>query len=136
MRESGYGCFVEREDVLDDGSEQRPADVYINNWCLDKPLAIDCAVICGGKKGIAAKEREKRNRYLVACENNNVAFTPFVMDSYGVLGLAARQVLDKLAYGYAEKHFISVGVAKERLRGMIVQAMIREQSAQIIERMN
>jgi hypothetical protein len=134
-RESGYISSIERENVLDDGSEQRPADVYIHNWNLDIPLAVDCAVICGGRIGIQSKEREKRGKYLVACENNNVAFSPFVLDSHGIMGECARRILDKLAVGYAERHFIAISVAKERLRGMVMQAMIREQSVQIVERL-
>ena len=136
IRESGRQVQVEKKDVLDDGTNKRPADVFVHHWDLDMPLCIDVAVISGtSNQTIETKEAEKRRKYLVDCENRQIKFEPFIMDSHGRMGKTARSILKKLSYGYAEKHCIEVSVASERLRLIIAQAMVREQSAQIIARL-
>jgi hypothetical protein len=93
------------------------------------------AVVDGAIQGnIKKAEAVKNERYLVDCANQGLGFTPFVMDSFGRLGKSAENLLDKLAFGYAENFMVSVSRAKERLRMVMVQTMIREQSAQIIKR--
>jgi hypothetical protein len=57
----------------------------------------------------------KYERYLVDCANNGLGFIPFVMDSFGRMGEAAEEVLNKLAHGYAENFLQPVGKSKERL---------------------
>jgi hypothetical protein len=131
----GYVSEYEKKDLLKDGSARRPADVWIQSWIRDKDLAIDVAVVDGAvNDNIKKTEKTKNERYLVDCANNGLGFIPFVMDSFGRMGEAAEEVLNKLAHGYAENFLQPVGKSKERLRKVIVQTMIRAQSAQIIRR--
>jgi hypothetical protein len=131
---SGFVSRPEEKDLLKDGSSRRPADVWIQSWNLEKGLAIDVAVVDGANVNIISKtEAIKNGRYLVDCASKGLGFVPFVMDSYGRLGETAVEVLDKLAYGYAENMLIPVEKARDRLRKSIVQTMIRAQSA-LIER--
>jgi hypothetical protein len=133
-RQSGYTTRIEEKELLPD-SERRPADVFVLNWSLGKSLCIDVAVICGrDKKGIENKEKDKRRLNLVDCENVGLGFAPFVLDSYGRMGLAAHRLLNKLSFAYAETLEIEVSVAKGRLRGILMQQMIVEQSREIVAR--
>jgi outer membrane lipopolysaccharide assembly protein LptE/RlpB len=52
------------------------------------------------------------------------------------MGKPAEQVLSKLAHGYAENFMVAVDTAKDRMKKIIVQTMVREQSAQIIRRIS
>jgi hypothetical protein len=52
-----------------------------------------------------------------------VRFLPFVLNSYGRMGLSAHRVLNVLAYTYAERHLLSVAEAKGRIRGSIMLAI-------------
>jgi hypothetical protein len=134
-RQSGFICRIEEKDLLPD-TDRRPADVFVLNWALDKSVCIDVAVVCGREtNAIKSKEEDKKRLNLVDCENAGYKFEPFVLDSYGRMGISALRVLNKLAVGYAETHEIHVAVAKGRLRGLIMQSMIREQGRQIVERM-
>ena len=69
-------------------------------------------------------------KYLLKCNEEQMDFTPFVLDSFGRMGEEAWMLLNHLSYN------ISVHKAKRRLRGKIVIAMIqiKQQSAQIARR--
>jgi hypothetical protein len=133
--ESGKQSEMERKEILNDGTDRRPADVYIHNFAMIQALAVDVAVVDGAAvNSIKNKEIEKRRKYLVDCANNDLLFSPFVLDSFGRIGGCALRILRKLSYKYAETHDIAVELSLERLKMKVVLAMIREQSAQIIER--
>jgi hypothetical protein len=135
VRQSGYACEKERKELLDDGTEKRPADVFVQSWSLDQALALDVAVVNGADpNAILKKEHEKNRKYLLDCSNNNMEFTPFVIDSFGRMGKAAKNFLQKLSFKFAEKMTMEVPKARSILKIKIIQAMIREQSAQIIAR--
>jgi hypothetical protein len=137
VRQSGYACERERKELLDDGTDKRPADVYISSWSLDQALALDVAVVNGADpSAISKKEHEKNRKYLLHCSNNDLEFSPFVIDSFGRMGKAANLFIRKLSFKYAEKMTMDVSAARSRLKLKIVQTMIREQSAQILARRN
>jgi hypothetical protein len=55
--------------------------------------------------------------------NNDLLFSPFVLDSIGRIGGCALRILRKL---YAETHDIAVELSLERLKMKVGLAMIRE----------
>ncbi len=118
-RQAGYTASVEDRELL--GDKKRQADVYVLKYDLDKHCCIDVAVVSGmDPDGIRKKEVEKRRGYLVDCENAGLRFLPFVLNSFGRLGLSAHRILNGLAYRYADTHLISVAQAKGRIRGIIM----------------
>jgi hypothetical protein len=134
-RQAGYTTSTEDKDLLRDGSERRPADVFVRNYERDTHACLDVAIVAGGDvDGIRKKEVAKRREYLVDVENVGYRFLPFVMDSFGRLGLSAHRILNGLSYRYAETHLLSVAQAKGRLRGVIMQSMIGKQSEEILRR--
>jgi hypothetical protein len=135
VRQSGYACEKERKELLDDGTDKRPADVFIQGWSLDQALALDVAVVNGADpNAIEKKEHEKKRKYLLACSENDLIFTPFVIDSFGRMGKSACQFIRKLSFKFAEKMIMEVAKAQSKLKLKVVQTMIREQSAQVIAR--
>jgi hypothetical protein len=81
-RQSGVICRIEEKDLLPD-TDRRPADVFVLNWALDKPVSIDVLVVCGRETNvIKSKEEDKKRLNLVDCENAGYKFEPFVLDSY------------------------------------------------------
>jgi hypothetical protein len=121
--DAGKQSETERKEILNDGTNRRPADVYIQNYSMIQALAVDVAVVDGGApNGIKNKEIEKRRKYLVDCANNDVLFEPFVLDSFGRIGSCAVKILRKLSYKYAEKFDITVGSAFWRLKNNVVLA--------------
>ena len=135
VMESGKLSEIERKEILNDGTDKRPADVYIFNYSMTQAMAVDVAVVDGATpNSIKNKEIEKRRKYLVDCANNEILFSPFVLDSFGRIGASGMKILCKLSFKYAETHDITVEQALWRLKMKMVMAMIREQSAQIIER--
>jgi hypothetical protein len=73
--ESGKQSEMERKEILNDGTDRRPADVYIHNFAMIQALAVDVAVVDGAAvNSIKNKEIEKRRKYLVDCANNDLLF--------------------------------------------------------------
>ena len=84
-------------------SDKKPADVSIESWTLNRKIAIDVAVVSGkGDEGIKRKEAEKRTKYLLKCNVENLEFKPFVLDSFGRMGQEATIILRRLSYNYAD----------------------------------
>ena len=93
------------------------------------------AVVNGADpNAIEKKEHEKKRKYLLACSENDLIFTPFVIDSFGRMGKSACQFIRKLSFKFAEKMIMEVAKAQSKLKLKVVQTMIREQSAQVIAR--
>jgi hypothetical protein len=85
--ESGKQSEMERKEILNDGTDRRPADVYIHNFAMIQAQAVDVAVVDGAAvNSIKNKEIEKRRKYLVDCANNDLLFSPFVLDSFNRIG--------------------------------------------------
>jgi hypothetical protein len=80
-RQAGYTTSTEDKNLLRDGLERRPADVFVGNYERDTHACLDVAIVAGGDvDGIRKKEVAKRREYLVDVENAGYRFLPFVME--------------------------------------------------------
>ena len=126
---------TEERGLLNDGTARKPADVSISNWNLNRKLCVDVSIVTGtATDGISRMEATKKTKYLLKCNEEQMDFRPFVLDSFGRMGEEAWMLLNRLSYKYADACHIPVHEAKRRLRGKIVIAMIKQQSAQIARR--
>ena len=79
----------------------RPADILLSHWRGGGPCAIDVAVVhplapsipChavkSGLESVNAMERVKHNKYDEGCRQSSVVFSPFVLSTFGRLGVEA-----------------------------------------------
>ena len=105
------GFSVEREPshLIPTHPELRPADVLIHDWHADQSLCVDVAVAnplaasaisaASRKTGAAAASLEavKGHKYTALCTANNLAFAPFVLETFGGMGPQARPILRRIA---------------------------------------
>ncbi|KAL2613646.1 hypothetical protein R1flu_025338 [Riccia fluitans] len=86
-------------------------------------LCIDVAVVTpfGGRGHLEVAELRKNNHYKEECRRNNLAFTPFIMDTLGNFGSSCSTLIKNLADGMAnrncdEKIFKYVKKIRQRLQ--------------------
>ena len=96
-----------RTEVGDDNL--RPGDVFLPRWAGIRPAAIDVSVVNPLKAGSVAKSAkeqgataikaagEKHKKYASYIAANNVSFIPFIMETYGGLGIEAIGFIKRLA---------------------------------------
>ena len=98
----------EREVAITPGSQERPADILLKRWHNGRDLAVDLTIVhsmpasVGREAGTAARvfsgvEAKKKRRYEAACEAQRIDFKPFVMDTFGGIHGAGRELWGALA---------------------------------------
>jgi len=97
-----------RTEVGDEGN-LRPGDVFLPRWAGIKPAAIDVSVVNPLKVGSVAKSakeqgataakaaEDKCRKYAPYVAANDVSFIPFIMETYGGLGVDAIAFIKRLA---------------------------------------
>ena len=93
----------------------RPGDVFLPRWAGIRPAAIDVSVVNPLKAGSVAKSakeqgataikaaEEKHRKYASYLAANNVSFIPFIMETYGGLGIEAIGFIKRLATRVARR---------------------------------
>ena len=139
---------VRAEPLIHPGSStppsQDPAQVETNNrgdvlirglWVNGQDAIIDVrvtdtdqpsAAMRDPAKVLQSQEKEKKRKYLKACQQQRRAFSPFVTSVDGLLGLEARNVLKQLARRLAvkwQKPYSQVcGIVRSRISIACVRA--------------
>ena len=92
-------------DLCQDGTNDRPADVYIRDWGnLGQPLAVDVSIVAFKPlKSVKDMETKKIKKYEERLRPLNIHFTPFVCNSVGCFGASTKPLLNKIATLYAAK---------------------------------
>ncbi|KAL2642816.1 hypothetical protein R1flu_010403 [Riccia fluitans] len=106
-REAGYATNNNQEPInLFPDSAERPADVLIKGYEGGSDLCIDVAVVTpfGGRGHLETAELRKNNHYKEECRRNNLAFTPFIMDTLGNFGPSCSTLIKNLAAGMANRN--------------------------------
>ena len=101
------GVIVRREPAMrDEHGRRKVPDITLQ--CHTGPVLIDVSICCAFAKSnlkssnpIAARERQKTNRYESIARDNGAIFIPFVLDSMGRFGNGAWQVLDLILTQHA-----------------------------------
>ena len=94
-------ALVPRKEVpsLIPGTNSRPADIFLPNWCMGRPAALDVTVIStlqpltlagrccrnSGSRAETVGEERKTAAYNEACLSVGVAFIPLVVETLGGL---------------------------------------------------
>jgi len=92
-------------DLCQDGTNDRPADVYIRDWGnLGQSLAVDVSIVAFKPlKSVKDMETKKIKKYEERLRPLNIHFTPFVCNSVGCFGASTKPLLNKIATLYAAK---------------------------------
>jgi hypothetical protein len=87
--ESNYNARIEEKDLIEN-SNQRPGDVFYSGWSTARDLCVDISVVDGfgsssssSKSNLDTRANQKIKKYKDKCQEVNVDFTPFVLDSVG-----------------------------------------------------
>jgi hypothetical protein len=122
--------FAARTEVLrlfpgDPG--KRPADVLVDYWtgsrsvCLDvaisNPLSLSAIKYAAKRPGYAAHHTasKKQSKYAAACRVNNLAFVPFVLETFGGFGPSAVAVVKRIAAALSDASDMTLAVATHRV---------------------
>ena len=132
----------EREVAITPGSRDRPADILLTRWHNGRDLAVDLTVVHSMPSGVgrepgaagrvfAAAEAKKRRRYEAACEEQRVDFKPFVMDTFGGIHGAGRDVWAALvgrcvAGCTPQMRGAALGEARQRLSVRLMTCVARQ----------
>ena len=82
-----FSVSVEKKDVLSDGSQSKPADIYIPFWKYGKAVAIDVTgapshEFCDDVSEPLNKAANRKNdKFLKRCNESGIMFKPFVFGS-------------------------------------------------------
>ena len=106
-----FSVSVEKKDVLSDGSQSKPADIYIPFWKYGKAVAIDVTgapshEFCDDVSESLNKAANRKNdKFLKRCNESGVMFKPFVFGSLGNFHEDSVAIINR------------IGVAQSRTRG-------------------
>ena len=109
------------------GNKSRPADLMIVHFRDNRNLCIDVSIVeahAGGYspvagRHIANKEKEKRRKYEEQLNRNHMDFVPFVMDTLGCFGEAAKGLLKSLGNAMRDVDQLTAAQSAARLRKML-----------------
>ena len=107
-------------------SQDRPADVFLPSFSLGRPLCLDFAIThplqkkflkdASGSSGVAANmyaSKVKDARYAKTCLENDLEFSPMVVEVFGGWCTKAAEVFSFVSKMYASKWGGSVSIAKQ-----------------------
>ena len=105
----------------------RPGDVFLPRWAGIRPAAIDVSVVNPLRAGAVAKSAQeqgataaataetKSKKYASYVATNNVSFIPFIMETYGGLGIEAISFVKRLATQVARHRGTEYKMEKKHL---------------------
>jgi hypothetical protein len=108
-QQAGMHAEKEKPYLLKDDPTLRPADVYITQWHLDRPICLDVSIVnpvapsnvVRAATHLAAtaqaSEQTKLIMYGTKCADNQLEFCPLVMESFGGFGPLAIPIFKKIS---------------------------------------
>jgi hypothetical protein len=136
---------IEVKRLLGEDNNERPADVYFPSWLNGKPNCIDVTIVSSYKNiDQASKEgncgyngnkayEAKITKYKQRCEDNNLYFTPLVLETGGYFHKSADNVMKRMATELAPRYNLDEAKTEVRLKQEL-QVVMMVQLAESIER--
>jgi len=139
-REAGYSTETEPVNLLEDGTQDRPADVLIRMFNGMKDVAIDVNVT-GTMREVGhpaiklnSVAQTKRTKYTDRCNAVNIDFVPFIVDSIGGFHPDAVEVVKKLGNVWSANKNCTPAVGRSRVAQQISFQMKRVMGVEYAKR--
>ena len=137
-----------KNHLLHDGTNDRPADILLPNWYLNKSLCIDVSVVDSLKgyyndsydpsSSLSDAAALKNLKYLDRCNKEGLLFLPFIVGSFGGFCKDAEDILKSLGKALANvksskivdeikylKQWISVSVQINQSNAVLLKGRAR-----------
>ena len=125
MKEAKFDVKKEVRNLLNNGSEERPADIIWENSSNGRTTCFDVSIVSyNSEDGIAKRESEKNRKYLANCQNQFLAFTPLVMNSLGKFSQKFMDLLNVISRELSDTSDMTIGQARYHVRSRIQFALI------------
>ena len=120
MKESGYSVEKEVPKLLNNGTDERPADILWYNSPNGRDQCLDVSVVCYSiEDGISRSETEKNAKYLEDCQALFLSFTPLLINTLGKFSEKFMETLDFTARQLANTSDLTIGQARYRVRSQV-----------------
>ena len=135
-----FSVSVEKKDVLDDGTQSKPADIFITFWRDGKAVAID---VTGASSIDFAEDvteplnkaaNRKNDKFLRRCSESGVLFMPFVFGSLGNFDHNAVQIMTRIGVAQSRVRGCAKGDCISWLKGAVSVDIMKAQANAIIRR--
>ena len=143
------GCNVIKEYKLDKDSEQRPADIWIENFGESMHLALDiCLTACTNKSIIKQTQQHmyyaanqayirKENKYRnYPFKRYNTKFMPFIMEEFGALHWESKKIWEKICELGASKFDVEIGKYKLYQTKMLSTNIVKMNIGRVLRKCN
>jgi hypothetical protein len=147
-KEAGWTVSKEEKHLLIDGSNSKPADVFIRRFRESRDLAVDVHIrhsltnLCKRTQFnpdhiLFEGENFKKNKYAAKCAEAGFDFAPFVMGTFGGFGPEAKKLMQYIAEAQSSQVSLSNYSESQLLRFLRQKrsvAVQRDQANAILKR--
>ena len=81
---------------------------------------------------LCVKEEAKVRKSAEICDRIGLAFSPFALSTFGLLGRQADQIFSTLVDLYAAKHDLRRSIAAYQLRQQVLVALLRSMATRLL----
>ena len=125
MSEAKFNVRKEERNLLNNGTEERPADILWLNSPNGRDQCLDVSVVGYNiNDGIATREAEKIKKYEFQCRLQFLGFTPLLVNSLGKFSEKFMETLNIIARELADTSGMSIGQARYYVRSKTQFALI------------
>ena len=139
-KDGQFAVTIEKSDVLNDGTQSKPADIYIPFWNYGKAIAIDVtgAPSCDFSENVEEPLIEAANRkntkFLRRCNESDIMFKPFVFGSLGNFEEDSIAIIKKIGVAQSRRMGCKSEDCVRWLKGALSFDIMKSQANSIIRR--